>query len=147
MDGEEQVQAQEVVEEATGSETDVSFAPGEEEDESLPFPTARIVKLMREGLHSGKQIRSEVKEAINIWMGNLLKKLANEMNNTQLGSVGMADFLRATKPYDMVDDIVKDRERLMLCMEKIKQDADQTKRDMGRFFKNLTGKDVEEPQV
>ncbi len=115
-----------------------------EEDDSLPFPTARVVRLMKEEMKSGKQIRGEVKGAINLWLGNLLKRVAREMDATQYGSIGMADFMRATKPYDMIEDILKDRERLVLSLEKIKVDADQTKRDMGRFFENLTGKKQEE---
>ncbi len=152
MEGEEQLETKET-KEGYESVTPVSEeiaeveASDSGEDDSLPFPTARIVKIIRDELHSGKQIRGEVKESVNLWLGNLLRKVAREMNNTQFGSIGMADFLRATKPYDMIEDIVKDRERLILSMDKIKSDADQTKRDMTRFFKNLTGKDIEEPQI
>jgi hypothetical protein len=112
----------------------------EEDDDSMPFPNARVIRLIREELKSGKQIRGEVKVAINIWLGNLLKKIAKEMDCTQYGSIGISDFQRATKPYDMIEDIVRDRDRLMVCLEKMKQDADQVKRDMSRFFVSLTGK-------
>ena len=60
------------------------------------------------------------------------------------GSVGIADFQRATKPYDMIEDIVKDRERLLLSCEKLKADSDSIQREMKRFFATITGKEEEE---
>ena len=104
------------------------------EDDSLPFPRARIVNIMRRSFPEGKQLRSEVKDAMNIWLGELLKRLAVEMGNTQYGSVGIADFQRATKPYDMIADIVKDEQRLMTGLEKMKLDADSIQREFDRFF-------------
>jgi len=110
----------------------------DKEDESLPFPTARVVRILRSEIKE-KQIRSEVKEAINIWLGDLLKKLAKEMNDTQYATIGIADFQRATKAYDMVEEIVKDEERLITSAEKLKQDADHIQREMQRFFKVIKG--------
>lgn len=117
--------------------------PEEEGEEGLPFPRARIVKLMKEEIGTAKQIRSEVKDAVNIWLGNLLKKISREMGNTQFGSVGMADFLRATKPYDMISDIIKDEERLRLSVEKLSADAQHILRELERFFATIKG----EPQT
>lgn len=112
----------------------------EEDDDSLPFPRARIVRIIKEEIGNTKQLRSEVKDAINIWLGTLLKRLAREMGNTQFGSVGIADFQRATKPYDMISDIVKDQERLMLAVQKLNADADHIGRELGRFFEVIRGK-------
>lgn len=111
-----------------------------DEDDSLPFPRARIVKLMKDEIGTEKQIRSEVKDAINIWLGNILKKVSDEMSNTQFGSVGIADFQRATKPYDMLADILKDEDRLKLSVEKIRADADHVIREFTRFFEVIRGK-------
>ena len=113
------------------------------EGEVLPFPKARVVSIMRSAIKD-KIIRSEVKEATNFWIGNLLKRIAKEMNNSMYGSVGIADFQRATKPYDMIEDIVKDRERLLLSCEKLKADSDSIQREMKRFFATITGKEEEE---
>lgn len=112
-----------------------------EEDDSLAFPHARVVRILKEEMHCGKQIRSEVKYAVNEWLGDVLKKVAREMDKSPYGSIGMADFQRATKPFDMITHIVKDHERLMIATEKLKVDADQVKRDMSRFFVNLTGEE------
>lgn len=110
-----------------------------EDDEHLPFPRARIVKILKSEIGGAKQIRSEVKEAVNIWLGALLKRIAKEMGNTQYGSVGIADFQRATKPYDMIADIVKDQERLMLSVQKLSADAEHIGRELKRFFNVIKG--------
>jgi len=113
------------------------------EGEVLPFPRARVVSIMRTEIKD-KIIRSEVKEAMNLWLGNLLSRLAKEMSNTQYGSVGIADFQRATKPYDVIEDIVKDEQRLLLSCEKLKADSDHVIRELRRFFSVLKGMRNEE---
>jgi len=113
------------------------------EGEVLPFPRARVVSIMR-GEIKDKIIRSEVKEAMNLWLGDLLKRMAKEMSNTQYGSVGIADFQRATKPYDVIEDIVKDEQRLLLSCEKLRADSDHLIRELRRFFTVLKGTRLEE---
>ncbi len=139
---EPQLDAQEPEEQATEA---AEAVPVEKtaEGEVLPFPRARVVSIMRTEIKD-KIIRSEVKEAMNFWIGNLLKRIAKEMNNSMYGSVSIADFQRATKPYDMVEDIVKDQERLIVSCEKLKLDSDAIRREMLRFFATIRGKPLEE---
>jgi len=115
----------------------------ETEDESLPFPRARVVRLMRASITEGKQIRAEVKDSLNLWLGNLVAKVAKEMDNSPYGSIGLADFQRATAPFDQIANLVKDEERLHLSLEKLKVDADQVQRDMRRFFDQIKGEELE----
>jgi histone H3/H4 len=114
-----------------------------EEDETVPFPRARVVRLMRDEIKN-KIIRSEVKEALNMWLGDLTKKLSKEMGATQYASVSLADFQRATKPYDMMEDIIKDEQRLMLSVQKLREDSDHIIRELNRFFTVLKGRKSEE---
>ncbi len=111
----------------------------QDEDDSLPFPRARVVNLMRDHITEGKQIRSEVKDALNLWLGNLLAKISREMNKSPYGSIGIADFQRAVNPYDQISNLVKDEQRLHVSLEKLKADADQIQRDMRRFFDQIKG--------
>jgi len=114
-----------------------------EDDESMPFPRARVVRLLRASITEGKQIRSEVKDSMNLWLGNIVAKVAQEMDNSPYGSIGLADFQRATGPFDQIANLVKDEERLYLSLEKLKVDADQVQRDMRRFFDQIKGTDSE----
>jgi len=111
----------------------------DDDDGSLPFPRARVVNLMRTHITEGKQIRSEVKDALNAWLGNVLATVAKEMNNSPYGSIGIADFQRATNPYDQIANLVRDEERLHISLEKLKVDADQIQRDMNQFFDKIKG--------
>jgi hypothetical protein len=127
---------QQNTEQPVPQETDIAE---EQDDDSLPFPRARVVRIVKTEIGGAKQVRSEVKDAINLWLGNLLKRVAREMGNTQFGSVGIADFQRATKPYDMISDIIKDQERLMISVQKLNADADHIGRELSRFFNVLQG--------
>ena len=109
-----------------------------EEDSGLPFPRARIVSIMK-GEIKDRQIRSEVKNAINEWLGNLLKRVSQEMGRTQYGSIGMADFHRATKAYDMMEEILKEEQRLIISLDKLKLDTEVIMREMKRFFSTIKG--------
>jgi len=124
-------------EDASEADEDIN----EELDNSLAFPTARVVRILRQEIRSGKQIRSEVKSAANDWLGGALRKVARDMDRSPYGSIGLADFQRAIKPFEMINHLVKDQERIMLAIEKLKHDADQIKRDLQRFYTNLTGEE------
>lgn len=128
---------------ATPETTDEAAVETEEIEEGLAFPRARVVRILKEEIKD-RQIRSVVKDAINVWLGDLLRKLAKEMVKSPYGSIGLSDFQRATKPYDMIEDIVKDQERLELSCEKLKIDSDAILREMKRFFATIKGKEQSE---
>jgi len=136
---EEEINNANVVPEDNG----VNGAVENEEDDLSPFPKARVVRLMREKIKD-KIIRSEVKDAMNMWLGDITRKIAKEMSATQYASVSLADFQRATKPYDMIEDIVKDEQRLLLSVQKLKEDSDHIIRELNRFFTVLKGRKSEE---
>ena len=121
----------------------VNGAVENEEDDLSPFPRARVVRLMREEIQD-KIIRSEVKDAMNMWLGELTRKIAKEMGSTQYASVSLADFQRATKPYDMIEDIVKDEQRLLMSVQKLREDSDHIIRELNRFFTVLKGRKSED---
>src|SRR3990172_10951507 len=128
------------------SEVEETTENAAEEDETVPFPRARVVRLMKEEIKN-KILRSEVKEAMNMWLGDLTRKLAKEMGSTQYASVSLADFQRATKPYDMIEDIVKDEQRLLLSVQKLREDSDHIIRELNRFFTVLKGRKQEDDQL
>jgi len=128
----EEIREEEMEEEETeGEETDED----EEEDAGLPFPTAPIVRIMRKNLDSDKMIRSEVKKAMNEWLGDICSKVTRRMNQSDYTMVSMIDFKNAIEPYENVVDIDIERERIIASMEKIKADCDSLKRDVERKFR------------
>ena len=70
--------------------------PGEEEvdaalEEKLPFPTARVVRIIKENLKKEHQIRSEVKVAANILVGEVLKDIARQMDEEEYFTLSFYD--------------------------------------------------------
>ena len=104
------------------------------EDEGLPLATAPIVRLMRAELDSDKMIRSKVKKEMNLWLGAMCRRVARKMNESEYTMVALDDFKTAIEPYENIQEIEKERERLIISMEKIKQDCDSLIRDINRKF-------------
>lgn len=106
-----------------------------EEDESrYAFPMAPIVRLMKQEMDSDKMIRRRVKEGMNQWLETLCRKISQKMNESEYTMVEIDDFKTAIEPYEMIDDVEKERERIVATMEKIKQDCDSLIMDVNRKF-------------
>ena len=50
----------------------VEASPEELPEDKLPFPRATVVNQMRKYLDSGKQIKGQVKDEMNIWLGKII---------------------------------------------------------------------------
>lgn len=105
-------------------------APGEEEidaalEEKLPFPTARVVRLIKENLKKEHQIKSEVKVAANVLVGEILKDIAKQMDEEEYFTLSMEHFNKAAKKYREVDLQLKRIENIRKMLEKQKADLEE----------------------
>ena len=107
-----------------GEKTEAEELPPEEE-EKLPFPTARVVKILKEAMDKPHQIRSEVKIAANEFLGEILRDIAREMNNEEVFTLGMEHFNRAVKKYKMIEYQQKRIERIKKLLEKQRAELDE----------------------
>ena len=121
---------------------DEEFSEGEEvsdavesveEDESLPFPMATVVRQVKKRTHS-KMISSKVKVAMNEFLGDVVSSVANEMGKTRYSMVEMDDFNRATKPYTYARELEKEKERVVGELERMKGDLESLIREFERKF-------------
>jgi DNA-directed RNA polymerase subunit L len=103
--------------------------------EKLPFPTAPIVRLMKEHLDKDKLIKREVKEGINKWLGEMCEKVTKKMNEKPYTTVDLHTFKEAIQIYNDVEEMEKEKQRVVANLEKIKQDCDSLIRDLSRKFK------------
>jgi len=106
-----------------------------EKTEELPFPMAPIVRLMRKNLDKDKLIKKRVKEAMNKWLAEMCEKVTKNMNKKPYASVDFNTFKEAIKIYNDVEDMEKEKQRILANLEKIKQDCDSLIRDLDRKFK------------
>ena len=115
-------------EELEQAATDVAGAEEElapEEDEKLPFPTARVVRIMKESFTKEHQIRSEVKVATNEFLGEILKDIAQEMDKEEVFTLATEHFNKAVKKYKMIVYQQKRIDRIKKLLEKQRAEIDE----------------------
>jgi len=108
---------------------------GEEVDESkLPFPRATIVNMLRKHLSNGKQIKGQVKDEMNIWLGKMVERIAKKMDAHPYTYVDGAMLREAIEPYENIQDIEKEKERIIKQLEAIKAACDVLILEVDRKF-------------
>lgn len=104
-------------------------------DESkLPFPKATIVNMLRKHLHGGKQIKGQVKTEMNLWLGKIVERIAQKMNEQPYSYVDGAMFRQAVEPYENLQDIEKEKERILKQLEAVKAACDVLILEVDRKF-------------
>ena len=120
------------------SETKV--AEKEEEDyqevaeSKLPFPRATIVNMLRKHLEGRKQIKGQVKDEMNIWLGKMVERIATKMNKHPYAYVDGAMLREAIEPYENIQDIEKEKERIIKQLEAVKAACDVLINEVDRKF-------------
>ncbi|MFH1239927.1 MAG: hypothetical protein V1672_01815 [Candidatus Diapherotrites archaeon] len=119
----------EIKEEASGEEEE-----GLVDESKLPFPRATIVNMMRKHLSPGKQIKGQVKDEMNIWLGKMVERISKKMDSYPYTYVDYSMFKEAVETYEKVQDIELEKERIIKYLEKIKADCDSLAREVDRKF-------------
>lgn len=102
--------------------------------EELPFPRATIVNMLRQHLDSGKQIKGQVKREMNLWLGKMVERLAKKMNSNPYSYIDGAMFREAVEPYENIQDIEREKERIIKQLESIKAACDVLINEVDRKF-------------
>lgn len=105
-------------------------AAGEEElspelEEKLPFPSARIVRILKENLSKPHQIRAEVKVALNEFLGVVLEDVAREMDKEEIFTLNLEHFNKAVRKYKMIEFQQKRIDRVKKLLEKQRAEIDE----------------------
>jgi hypothetical protein len=103
-------------------------------EDKLPFPRATIVNMLRKHLTSGKQIKGQVKTEMNLWLGKVVERIAQKMNAYPYTYVDGAMFREAIEPYENMQEIEKERERLIKELEAVKAACDVLIHEVDRKF-------------
>ncbi len=106
----------------------------EEDGEELPFPRATIVNMLRQYLDKGKQIKGPVKREMNLWLGKMVERVAKKMNDHPYSYVDTSMFREAVETYENVQDIEKEKERIIKQLESIKAACDVLINEVDRKF-------------
>lgn len=104
-----------------------------EANQTLIFPLAPIVREIKR--HSeGKMVSSKVKIATNMFLSQILTLVSKEMANTRYAMIEMDDFRRATLPYTFVKQLDKEKDRIIIDMEKMRMDWESKIEEFKRKF-------------
>ncbi len=126
---EKEEQAEALVKEEIEEEKD-----DEIEEIGLPFPKATIVNMVRDHLSPGKQIKGQVKREMNIWLGKIVERIAQKMDSYPYTYVDGSMFREAIEPYEKVQEIEMEKERIVKQLESIKSECDVLITEVDRQF-------------
>lgn len=107
----------------------------EEETEELPFAKAEVVRLMKQHLDSDKMIRERVKVEMNRFLGEILEKVCQQLNQYPYATVEYEMLKECIYPYKNIERINHEKERLLAHLEAIKADCDAMAMDIQRTLK------------
>jgi len=95
---------------------------------------APIVRVMKSNLDTHKLIRKQVKEQMNLWLAKICSEVSKEMNISPYPTVDVPLFRQAIQKYENVEELKREKERIVVAMQKIKLDCDSLIRDLGHKF-------------
>jgi len=139
FNGEENIETEEVNE----TVVDAGVDSEEEEDESLPFAKAEVVRLMKENLDDDKMIKERVKVEMNKFLGDVLKNVCKQLNDYPYTTIEYEMLKESIYPYTNITRINQEKKRILLHLEAIKADCDALSMDVK---KTLKLKDTEEEE-
>ncbi|MDP2717155.1 MAG: hypothetical protein Q8P02_00270 [Candidatus Micrarchaeota archaeon] len=120
----EQTQPQDpTIPEAGGDEEDISQE--EEESAKLPFPNARVVKIIKDSLKNEHQIKREARIAANEFLGDILTDVAQTMDQEQYFTLSVEHFNRAARKYREIGLAKKRILRIKKVLEKQRAELDE----------------------
>ncbi|MCK9151224.1 hypothetical protein [Methanobacterium alcaliphilum] len=115
----------------------------EDEEESLPFAKAEVVRLMKQNLDSDKMIRERVKVEMNRFLGDVLVNVCKQLNEYPYTTIEYEMLKESIYPYQNIQRINQEKERILMHMDAIKADCDALSMDVKRTLKL---KDVDEEE-
>ncbi|MEM3399999.1 MAG: hypothetical protein QXP42_04175 [Candidatus Micrarchaeia archaeon] len=98
----------------------------QELEEKLPFPNARVVRIIKENLKKPHQVRKEVKIAANILLGEILADIARTMDEEEVFTLSIEHFNSAARKYRTIDLQSKRIERIKKLLEKERAELEET---------------------
>jgi len=97
----------------------------EAESENLPFPNARVVRIIRSNLKNDHQIKRDVKEAANVLLGGILADISRDMDAQPYHTLSIEHFNSACRKYREISLNEKRIIRIKKVLEKQRAELDE----------------------
>jgi hypothetical protein len=109
--------------------------PAEEQESELaglPFPHSRVKDIIKSKQKEGVLIKKRAAIELNLWLGKMAEKVAEEVAKSDRAYVSVEDIWRITKKFDAVDVIEEEKKRIDAHLEAIKEDVNRAQADLRR---------------
>ncbi len=106
-------------------ETEELEGEEDEESEHLPFPNARVVKIIKGNLKSPHQLKRDVKEGANVLLGEILADISQSMDKEEFFTLSSEHFNRAARKYREIALNQKRIKRIQKILEKQRAELDE----------------------
>ncbi len=114
---------------AEGVEADGVEIEGEEaeddESENLPFPNARVVRIVKLNLKNQHQIKRDVKVGANMLLGEILTEISQTMDQEPYFTLSVEHFNKAARKYKEIGLNQKRIRRIKKVLEKQRAELDE----------------------
>ncbi|WP_286474022.1 hypothetical protein [Methanobacterium sp. CWC-01] len=120
---------------------------GDEEDEGLPFAKAEVVRLMKQNLDSDKMIRERVKVEMNRFLGDVLKKVCDQLNQYPYTTIEYEMLKESIYPYENIERINEEKKRILKHLDAIKADCDALSMDVKVTLRLNASDDTDEDDI
>lgn len=114
---------------------DVQDENSQEEGDDLPFAKAEVVRLMKQNLDSDKMIRERVKVEMNKFLGEVLVKVCEQLNEYPYTTIEYEMLKESIYPYQNIERINEEKKRILMHLHAIKADCDALSMDVKRTLK------------
>jgi hypothetical protein len=118
--------------EETNVEGQNPVAEQESELAGLPFPHSRVKDIIKSKQKDGVLIKKRAAIELNIWLGKIAEKVAEEVAKSDRAYVAVEDIWRITRKFDSVDIIEEEKTRIDAHLEAIKEDINRMQTDIRR---------------
>ena len=108
-----------------------------EEQSKHAFPEAAIVRIMKKHLDKEKMIKKDVKVAMNKWLERMCAKVSREMNRVPYVMMTLNEFNEGKRVFDDIENMDKEKKRILAHLDAIKQDIGRMERDLGKVEKDV----------
>ncbi|MBN2094828.1 MAG: hypothetical protein JW727_02170 [Candidatus Aenigmarchaeota archaeon] len=98
----------------------------------LPFPHSRVKDLLKSKQKEGVFIKKRAAIELNLWLGKMAEKVAEEIAKSDRAYVAAEDIWRITRRFDAVDIIEEEKKRLDAHLEAIKADVERLQSELKR---------------
>ena len=95
--------------------------------------------MMRKHIGPGKQIKGRVKNEMNVWLGKIVERVTKKMDAYPYTYIDGSMFRDAIEPYEQMQEIEKEKERIVKQLESIKAECDVLISEVDREFVLRTG--------